>query len=192
MAAQGSQRILLGVVTGAHGIRGEVLIRTFTEAPENIGAYGPLSDVGGARPLKLKVLRVTPKGVIARISGVDDRNGAEALKGAELYVARSQLPAAREDEGEFYYSDLVGLEAVDVEGVRLGSVVAVQNYGAGDLLEVRLAGSSVTELIPFRDAFVPTVDIAAGRVVVILPVASEDDAGPENGPEEDQGPPKTR
>jgi len=164
-------RILLGRIAGAHGIRGEVLIKTFTEAPENVGAYGPLSDESGTRTFKLKSARATPKGVVARLQGVDDRNGAEALKGIALYIERERLPAAA--EGEFYHADLIGLAAVDGDGKPIGEIVAVQNYGAGDLLEIRLAGSSKTELVPFTDAVVPEIDIAARRVVVVLPGADE-------------------
>ena len=171
MAEAKPLRILLGRIAGAHGIRGEVLIKAFTEAPENVGAYGPLSDESGTRTFKLKSARATPKGVVARLQGVDDRNGAEALKGIALYIERERLPAAA--EGEFYHADLIGLAAVDGDGKPVGEIVAVQNYGAGDLLEIRLAGSSKTELVPFTDAAVPEVDIAARRVVVVLPRADE-------------------
>ena len=171
MAEAKPLRILLGRIAGAHGIRGEVLIKAFTEAPENVGAYGPLSDESGTRTFKLKSARATPKGVVARLQGVDDRNGAEALKGIALYIERERLPAAA--EGEFYHADLIGLAAVDGDGKPVGEIVAVQNYGAGDLLEIRLAGSSKTELVPFTDAAVPEVDIAARRVVVVLLRADE-------------------
>jgi 16S rRNA processing protein RimM len=116
---------------------------------------------------------VTGKGVVARIEGVTDRNAAEALKGTELYVDRDRLPAAT--EGEFYHADLIGLDAVDPDGKAIGSIVAVQNFGAGDLLEVRLAGSTRTELVPFTEAAVPTVDMSAGRAVVILPPTTDDE-----------------
>jgi 16S rRNA processing protein RimM len=175
VAAQQPARILLGHIAGAHGIRGEVLIRTFTEAPENIGAYGALSDESGTRSFKIKVLRVTPKGVIARIGGVADRNDAEALKGVDLYVERARLPAA--DEGEFYRADLVGLAAEDRQGKPIGTILAVHNFGAGDMLEVRLAGSSKTELIPFTNTFVPEIDLARRRAVLALPAASDPDEG---------------
>lgn len=166
--------ILLGRITGAHGIRGEVVVHSYAAVPDDIAAYGVLSDKAGTRTFKLKVVRVTPKGgLIARIAGVADRNAAEALKGVELFVARDKLPRA--GDGEYYHADLLGLAAVSLEGRPLGEVVAVQNFGAGDLLEVRLAGSTTTELVPFTDAFVPTVDIAARRVVVVLPVAVEDE-----------------
>jgi 16S rRNA processing protein RimM len=160
-------RILLGRIAGAHGIRGEVLIHTFTAAPENIGAYGPLSDKGGTRTFNVVGTRVTQKGVVARLEGVEDRTAAEALKGAELYIERERLPAA--EQGEFYHADLIGLAAVDGEGRVIGEIVAVQNFGAGDLLEIRLAGSGKTELVPFNDAVVPEVDVAGGRAVVVMP-----------------------
>ena len=175
MAETKPDRILLGRIAGAHGIRGEVLIKTFTEAPENVGAYGPLSDESGTRTFKLKSARATPKGVVARLQGVDDRNGAEALKGVALYIERERLPAAA--EGEFYHADLIGLAAVDGDGKPIGEIVAVQNYGAGDLLEIRLAGASKTELVPFTDAVVPEIDIAARRIVVVLPAADESGEG---------------
>jgi 16S rRNA processing protein RimM len=187
MAADQPTRILLGRIAGAHGIRGEVLVHTFTEVPENIGAYGALADASGARQFKIKVVRVTPKGVIARVAGFADRNGAEALKGVELYVERARLPAAA--DGEFYYADLVGLTSVDTDGKTIGSIVAVQNFGAGDLLEIRLSGSSKTELVPFRDAFVPEVDLAARRAVVVLPSSMPDDDAEGSG---GQGAPKTQ
>jgi 16S rRNA processing protein RimM len=166
-----ARRLLLGRIAGAHGIRGEVVIHAYTAAPEAIAAYGPLWDEGGRRTFTIERLRVTAKGVVARLSGIGDRDAAEALKGTQLYVDRCRLPPAA--EGEFYHADLVGLAAVDAAGTGIGEVVAVQNYGAGDLLELRLAGSATTELVPFTDAFVPEVDLAAGRVVVVLPRAVE-------------------
>ncbi len=164
-------RVLLGRIAGAHGIRGDVLIKTFTAAPELIGAYGPLADKSGARTFEIQSVRVTAKGVVARLKGVADRNAAEALKGIELYVERERLPAA--DEGEFYHADLIGLAAVDGEGRPVGEIVAVHNFGAGDLIEVRLAGSGKTELVPFTDDAVPEVDIAARRAVVVIPQTDE-------------------
>jgi 16S rRNA processing protein RimM len=165
-AAGAGSRILLGRIAGAHGIRGEVLIKTFTELPEDIAAYGPLDD-GRGHALRIEAVRVTPRGVVARLAGIADRTAAEALKGASLYVDRERLPAP--GEGEFYYADLIGLAAVTPDGHPLGEVVAVHNHGAGDLLELRLAGTGKTELVAFTDAFVPELDLAARRVVVRLP-----------------------
>ena len=161
------RRILLGRIAGAHGIRGEVIIHAYTATPESIGAYSPLSDADGRRMFAVVSARVTQKGVVARLEGVTDRNAAEALKGVELYVDRERLPATRADE--FYHADLVGLAAVEPSGEALGTIVAVHNFGAGDLLEIRLAATGKTELIPFTDQVVPDVDIAAGRAVVVMP-----------------------
>lgn len=168
-----SRRILLGRITGAHGIRGDVVIESFTHEPGDVVSYGPLVSEDGARHFELKVSRVTPRGVIASIAGIADRTSAEALKGVALYVPRARMPAA--DEGEFYRADLVGLRAEDKQGKALGSVVAVLNYGAGDLLELCLAGKKTTEIIPFSDQFVPVVDVAGGRVVVDLPPPDDED-----------------
>jgi 16S rRNA processing protein RimM len=167
----GQMRVLLGRIAAAHGIRGEVVIHAYTEPPENIAAYGPLTDRSGARVFDIECRRVTAKGVIAHLTGVRDRSAAEALKGTDLYVARDRLPPAA--EGEFYHWDLIGLAAVNAEGRLIGEIVGVQNYGAGDLLEVRLAGAATTQLIPFSDAFVPQVDLTAKRAVIVLPGPQE-------------------
>lgn len=170
--------VLLGHVSTAHGLRGEVLIKTHTAEPKAIAAYGALCDETGARRFDVKVVRVTEKGVIARLGGVGDRTAAEKLKGTKLYVARAQLPAAA--EGEYYHADLIGLDAVSERGEPIGHVVAVQNFGASDLLEIRLEGTRQTEFIPFTDAAVPTVDIAARRVVVRMPELVEGDTSEED------------
>lgn len=177
--------VLLGHVSTAHGLRGEVLIKTYTGEPKAIGAYGALVDETGTRRFDVKVVRVTDKGVIARIGGVGDRNAAEAIKGTKLYVARAQLPAAT--EGEYYHADLIGLDAVSETGEKVGHVVAVQNFGASDLLEIRLEGSIKTEFIPFTDACVPTVDIVGRRVVVSRPEMIEGGDAEDDGSADDEG-----
>ena len=174
------ERILLGRIVAAHGIRGDVLVRTYTDAPEAIGSYGPLTAADGRGSWKLRVVRVTSKGVVARIAGISDRNAAEALAGTDLYVAREQLPAA--EDGAFYHADLVGLAAVAPDGTEIGRIVGVHNFGAGDLIEVALGGSRRTELLPFTAAFVTEVDLARRVAVVVLPMRSEDDeASPGDG-----------
>lgn len=180
--------ILLGRIADAHGIRGDVLVHSYAHAPEDVAAYGALSDKAGQRTFALKVVRVTPKGVICRIAGIGDRNAAEALKGTELYVARDKLPAGGDDE--FYHADLIGLAAVGEDGAVVGQVVAVHNFGAGDLLEIAIAATSKSEMLPFTDAFVPLVDIATGRVVVRMPTddADEDGDAREDGEPDDGGP----
>lgn len=174
MSTDPASRILLGRIVGAHGIRGEVVIHSYAAVPEDIGAYGPLSDKTGAKTFKLSGVRAASKGVIARIAGVADRNAAEALKGTELYVPRDKLPAT--DEGEFYVADLIGMTVVDAAGQVIGKVVDAPDFGAGSLLEIRKTGVAQTELIPFTDAYVPHVDITARRVTVNPIVYAEDDA----------------
>jgi len=171
-AQQQNMRVLLGRIADAYGVHGEVLIHAYTSPPENIAAYGPLTDERGTAAFAIQSARVAAKGVVARLQGVRDRSAAEALKGVNLYVLRDRLPPAA--DGEFYHADLIGLAAVNAQGVRIGEVVAVQNYGAGDLLEVRLAGWDKTELVPFSDAFVPEVDLAAKRAVIVLPGVEAD------------------
>ena len=161
-------RILLGRFGAAHGIRGEVMVRTFTGDPEGIASYGPLSDMAGARSFKLKVVRVTDKGVVARVDGITDRNGAETLNGIDLYIDRAKFPEP--DEAEYYHADLVGLRAVAPDGTNIGDVIAVENFGAGDLLEIRFKDGSDTGYVPFTNACVPDVNIKARRLIVIMPV----------------------
>jgi 16S rRNA processing protein RimM len=178
-------RVLLGRITGAHGLKGEVVVHAYTEYPEDIAAYGTLSDSDGGRGIELKAVRISDKDVIARVAGVNDRTQAEALKGMELWVPRERLPDA--DDGEFYHADLIGLDAFAPDGRRVGTVVAVPNYGASDLLEIRLEGSRRTELIAFTDDFVPEVDIAGGRVVVHMPSGTAEDESAESDADTKKG-----
>jgi 16S rRNA processing protein RimM len=164
-----TRRVLLGQIGSAHGIRGEVSVRTFTGEPEAIAAYGPLTDKSGARSFKLRVVRVTDKGVIARIDGVTDRNAAEALRNQELWVTRDKLPATQ--SAEYYHADLVGLTTVNADKKVTGEVVAVHNFGAGDLIEVRFTDNPSTDFIPFTEACVPDVDLETGKITVIPPNA---------------------
>ncbi len=149
-------------------------MRSFTADPANISAYGPLTDASGTRSFQLKVVRDTGKGVIARIAGVGDRTAAEALAGVELLVDRSSLPSP--EDGAYFHYDLIGLEAVTPAGVPIGTVIAVENFGAGDLLEVAFDGQR-TEYVPFRDAFVSGVELELRRIIIHwpLPIATDDD-----------------
>lgn len=157
--------VLLGEIVGVHGVRGLVKVRTFTEEPENLTAYGPLVDQQG-RPVRL-TLKGRAKGtLLAAVDGVADRTQAERLRGRELYVERAALPAAEADEDEYYHADLIGL-AVDLEdGSRFGRIAAVQAFGAGDMLEVEADADRRRVFIPFTREMVPLVDVKAGRVVV--------------------------
>lgn len=160
------KRICLGVITGAHGIQGAVRIKSFASVARDIGKFGPLSDADGARIFEVRIQSDTPKGLIARIGGIDDRNQAEALKGTELYVARGALPD--EDEDEYYYTDLIGLAAYGTDGNKLGVVKTMNNFGAGEVMEIELeAGGSA--MIPFTKSAVPLVDLAAARIVADPP-----------------------
>lgn len=167
-----SHRILIAEITTAHGIRGEVVVRAYTDNPDNLVAYGPLMDAAGRRSFTLTALRVTNKGVVARVAGVNDRNAAEALRGTKLYVDRAKLPST--GEAEFYHADLIGLRAIAEDGQALGEIVSVQNFGAGDLLELKPVEGE-TEFIPFENRWVPTVDLDAGHLVIVRPSAAEED-----------------
>lgn len=154
-------RVCLGVVVGAKGLRGEVRIKTFTEHPADIGAYGPLSTADG-RTFAVEVVGGAEGVVIGRLRGIGDRNAAEALKGVELFVDRAALPDP--GEGQFYHADLMGAVVSLATGEELGKVIGLHNFGGGDMMEVGGAGASV--LIPLTADVVAALDLAAGRVVV--------------------------
>lgn len=159
--------MLVGAIAGAHGVRGEVKIKPFTGEAETIARLGPLSDESGARIFRIVAHRVAKGALIARLDGIDDRDRAEGLKGTRLYVARAALPPLEAES--WYYSDLIGLSVEDDGGAVLGKVTAVQNYGAGDLLEIAFAGREGSDFVAFAKAFVPLIDVAGGRIVVTLP-----------------------
>ena len=164
-------RVCLGQIGGAHGVRGEVRLRSFTADPAAIVSYGPLETEDG-RVIEIESLRPAKDHFVATLSGVADRNAAERLVNIKLYVPRDRLPPPAEPD-QFYYADLVGLAAIDRAGKPLGTVVAVHNFGAGDLIELRLEEGGRTELLPFDAATVPEVDLAAGRLVIELPAARD-------------------
>ena len=159
--------MLVGEIGRPQGLQGEVRIRSFTAHPAAITEYGPLEDETGARLFEIESLRVTPKALSARLKGVTSRDEAEALTGTKLYVPRSRLPAREEDE--WYHTDLIGISALDREGVAIGSVVAVHNFGAGDLLEIRPASGGNTVLMLFTRDTVPEVDVEGGWLRIAPP-----------------------
>ena len=167
-----AKRILLGKIGAAHGIRGEVRITPFTQAPEAIADYGPLETDRPGLVVEILDLRVKGTQVVARLKGVADRNAAERLNGVSLFCDRADLPEP-EDEDEFYHADLIGLEARLTDGHVIGTVAALPNYGAGDLIEVRDPHSGDSFLYPFTKAVVPRIDIAAGFVVIDPPTDAE-------------------
>ena len=158
-----TDHICVGAIAGAFGVRGEARVKSFCAEPEAIGGYGPLVTEQG-QSFTLRITRPVKGGFAARLSGVPSREAAEALKGTRLYAPRNRLPEPAEDE--FYHADLIGLEVVDTGGARLGTVRAVFDHGAGDMLDV--VGERAL-LIPFTRAAVPTVDLATGRIVADPP-----------------------
>jgi 16S rRNA processing protein RimM len=163
-------RVLVGEIGAAQGLKGEVRLRSYTQAPADIAGYGPLEDESGARLIEIERVRVTPKAVIARIKGVTTREGAEALCRTKLYLPRARIPAreAREED-EWYVADLVGLKAVDSQGETIGTVVAIHNFGASDIVEVAPISGGENLLVAFTETTVPEVDIEGGRLVLVPP-----------------------
>ncbi len=158
--------ICVGAVAGAFGVRGEARLKSFCAEPEDIARYAPLFDETGARSFTLKIVRPIGGGFAARLGGVSTREQAEALKGLRLYAVRDRLPALPDDE--FYHADLIGLDAVDPGGAPIGKVRAVDDHGGGDFLEIARPGRPEL-LVPFTRDAVPTVDLAARRVVIDPP-----------------------
>jgi 16S rRNA processing protein RimM len=160
--------VVVGVIGAAHGLRGEVRLKSYTEDPMAIGDYGPLRLQDG-RSVTVKPLRFLRDDlIIAKLVGIDDRTQAESLTGLHLSLSRARLPALADDD-EFYHADLVGLKVVDPAGDVLGHIVGLFNHGAGDMLEIRLTKPAPTDFLPFTIEFVPKIDIKAGYVEVVLP-----------------------
>ena len=159
--------ICVGAIAGSFGVQGEVRLKSFCAEPEAIADYGPLATEDGARTFTVRLTRAIPLGFSARLSGVATKEQADALKGTRLYADRSRLPSLPDEE--FYHADLIGLEVHDTGGNLLGSVQAVHNHGASDLLEIAGPDLKSAVLLPFTHAIVPTVDLAAGRIIVDPP-----------------------
>ncbi len=188
MSAEGpqeSQRVCLGAVSGAHGIRGDVRLKVFTQDLQDIGSYGPVVTEDGLRRFEVTAVRVSGDKVTARLSGVGSRDQAEALKGTRLYVDRDVLPETEEEE--WYHADLIGLECFDREGVLLGTVASIHDFGAGDIVEIENAEGGDTTLVPFTRECVPSVDLDGGRLVVQPLPEMEDEEDPAPGTGSDKG-----
>ncbi len=179
--ASHKDRVCIGAITGVRGLRGEVRIKSFTADPSDIAAYGPVSDETGERSYKISVTAHVKGKIIARLDGIDDRNAAEALKGTKLYVPKSVLPEP--DDGAYYHADLIGLKAETREGDPLGTVKAVHNFGAGDVIEIA-PGDKDGLMLPFTSDVVPVVDVEQGLIVVAPPDYLE--AGDKNGGQKDK------
>ncbi len=163
--------LLVGRFGAAQGVRGEIRIKSYTADPLAVGEYGPLSDKSGAKSFEIERLRpLKDDMLVAKVKGLYDRDAASSLTGLELYVSRDKLPAP--DEDEYYIADLVGLVAVSPEGAEVGCVKNVMNFGAGDILEIApVAGD--TFFAPFTKDVAPSIDFAAGRIVIVRPVEAE-------------------
>lgn len=161
-------RIRVARIGAAHGVRGEVRLWSYTENPAAVAGYGPLESEDGARRFEIESLRAAKDHFVARLTGIDSREAAEALRNLELYVPRERLPPIEEDD-TFYCADLVGLTAMTADGEQLGTVTAVHNFGAGDIVEIAPATGGAPLMMSFTETTVPQVDVKAGRIVVVPP-----------------------
>jgi 16S rRNA processing protein RimM len=167
-------RVCLGIVVGARGLKGEVRIKSFTAEPDDVAAYGDLASEDGKRTYKVRVVGLHRGSVIARVAGVADRTAADRLKGEKLYVARAALPPV--GDGVYYHADLVGLRVERTDGMAVGRVRAVENFGAGDILDVAAPGGN-SVMVPLATGTIAAVDMKAGVVRVIPMPGLLDDAG---------------
>jgi 16S rRNA processing protein RimM len=166
-----ADRICVAQIGAAHGLRGEVKLRSFTQDPKAVTSYGPLESEDGTRRFEIEALRPSKDHFVARLKGVGDRDAAEKLTNVRLYVPRDRLPPIADDE-TFYHADLIGLAAVTPDGAPLGTVTAIHNFGAGDVIEIK-PDSGEALLVPFTGTTVPEIDVAARRMVVVPPIAVE-------------------
>lgn len=167
-----ARQVCVARIGAPHGVRGAVRLWSFTADPFAVADYGPLLTKDGARQFEIASAREAKSHLVVTLKGVTTRDEAERLNGVELYVARDKLPPTEADE--YYHADLIGLAAVTTAGDALGKVVAIHNFGAGDIIEIA-PPSGPTLLLPFTNAVVPTVDLASGQVVIEPPNAIEGD-----------------
>jgi 16S rRNA processing protein RimM len=167
-----ANRICVARIGAAHGVRGEVKLWSFTEDPAAVAHYGPLETQDGARCFEIEALRAAKDHFVARIAGVNDRDAAEKLRNIELYIPRARLPKIEEAD-TFYHADLVGLDAITPDGARVGTVHALHNFGAGDIIEIAPAGGGDPLMLPFNETTVPKIDVAARQIVVVPPAETE-------------------
>lgn len=167
-----ADRICVAKIGAAHGVRGEVKLWSFTEDPAAVASYGPLETQDGLRQFEIEALRRAKDYFVARISGIEDRTAAEKLRNLELYVPRARLPKI-DDADTFYHADLIGLDAVTMNGTQVGTVHALHNFGAGDIIEIAPLGSGDPLMLPFNEATVPKIDLAAKQIVIVPPVETE-------------------
>jgi 16S rRNA processing protein RimM len=168
------KKVCVARIGAAHGVRGEVKLWPFTADPMAVANYGPLETGDGARHFVIEALRPAKDHLVARIAGVGDRDAAEALRNLELFVPRERLPPIAEADA-FYHADLVGLAAVTADGAALGTVTAVHNFGAGDIIEIAPAAGGAPLMLSFTEAAVPKIDLKAKQIVVVPLATSEVD-----------------
>ena len=160
--------VLMGVIGAPHGVRGQVRVKSYTGDPLALGDYGPLFDDAGNR-FEVAGIRPAKTVVVVTFKGIAGRDAAERLNGTELFVDRGQLPDDELEDDEFYIDDLVGMGAVDGDGARIGTVVAIHNFGAEDMIEVKPAGGGHSALFPFTRDVVPQIDLEARRLTLVPP-----------------------
>ncbi|MBI1208429.1 MAG: 16S rRNA processing protein RimM [Azospirillum sp.] len=179
MVERHSGLVCVGRIIGVHGVRGAVKLKSYTEAPEAVVEYGPLSDRLGRRHFTISLLSRIKEHWLARIDGIDDRDTALALRGTDLFVERSALPEPAEDE--YYHTDLIGLRAETLDGKLLGKVTAVHDFGAGTMIEI-IGADAPPLLVPFTGKAVPVVDVAGGRIAIDPPGETDGEAAPVDRP----------
>jgi 16S rRNA processing protein RimM len=167
-----AERVIVARIGAAHGVRGEVRLWAFTQDPLAVAGYGPLETKDGARRFEIETVRAASDHLVARLKGVADRDAAQALTNLDLYVPRDRLPAIDEDD-TYYHSDLIGLDAMSADGVRIGTVHAVHDFGAGSVLEITPLGNGETLMLPFTETTVPKIDLDAKQIVVVPPAEIE-------------------
>jgi 16S rRNA processing protein RimM len=173
-AGQQRARICVARIGAAHGLRGEVRLNSFTADPVAATGYGPLESEDGRRAFEIETWRQGTGFLVVRFKGIADRTAAERLCNLDLYVSRDRLPKPEPDE--FYHADLIGLRAITVDGNEIGTVIALHDFGAGDLIEIAPPTGGTTMMLPFTAAVVPKVDIAGGAIVVMPPAVVSDPA----------------
>lgn len=170
-------KVCLGAIVGVHGIRGEVKVKCFSDDEKNFNSYGVFTDEAENKTFKAKAVGHSKELLRVKIQGVDDRNTAETLVGTGLYVKREKLPQLNEEE--FYHADLIGLDTKNISGEIIGKVNALYNFGAGDLIEIKMADGSL-EMLPFNKQYVPTIDIANRFIIVeMMQFAADEEDGNE-------------
>jgi 16S rRNA processing protein RimM len=167
-----AERVIVARIGAAHGVRGEVRLWSFTQDPLAVASYGPLETKDGARRFEIETVRAASDHLVARLKGVADRDAAQALTNLDLYVPRDRLPAIDEDD-TYYHSDLIGLDAMSADGVQIGTVHAVHDFGAGSVLEITPLGNGETLMLPFTETTVPKIDLDAKQIVVVPPAEIE-------------------